>query len=56
VGDSSAYPLLEPDARGTATATLQVELDPDAKYYINLHTSPDDLDTIVGCGDLTKTS
>lgn len=54
VGDATAYPILEPNARGnaSATATLDVELDAEAEYHVNLHASPDDLGTLVGCGDL----
>lgn len=54
VGDMAAYPVLEPNARGnaSATATLGVELDPEADYHVNLHASPDELETIVGCGEL----
>lgn len=54
VGDATAYPALRPDASGnaSATATLDVALDPQASYYVNLHQSPTALGTIVGCGEL----
>lgn len=56
VADATAYPILEPNARGnaSATATLDIELDPEADYHVNLHASPDDLGTLVGCGDLIR--
>lgn len=56
VGDADAYEPLRPDEAGnaSATATLDVSLDPEADYYINIHQSPDDLGTIVGCGELVR--
>lgn len=58
IGDPEAYPPMEPNARGnaSATATIGVDLDPDSEYHVTLHTSPEDLDTIVGCGELQGTS
>ncbi len=57
VGDPSAYPVLQPDAGGNASATvaLDVGLSTDADYHVNIHQSPDD-DTVVGCGDLRSNS
>ena len=54
VGDASAYEPITVDAggEGKATATISVELDPDAEYYVNVHRSPDDLATIVACGEV----
>ncbi|MFN2383728.1 MAG: hypothetical protein ABR559_05625 [Gemmatimonadota bacterium] len=54
VGDPAAYPALRPDPSGnaSATATLDVALDPQASYHVNLHQSPTALGTIVGCGEL----
>ncbi|HJU85819.1 MAG TPA: hypothetical protein VJ788_00415 [Gemmatimonadota bacterium] len=54
-GDPSAYPVLEPDDAGNASATavLSVPLDPDAEYHVDIHQSEDD-PTVVGCGDLQK--
>lgn len=53
VGEEEAYPLLSPNERGnaSATATLDVTLDPAAEYHVVLRQSEAD-DTIVGCGDL----
>lgn len=54
VGDPSAYPALRPgtDGAGTASATVMVPLMMDRDYYVNIHESPDDLGTIVACGQL----
>lgn len=54
VGDASAYAPITVDAsgEGKATATVAIELDPDADYYVNVHRSPDDLATIVACGEV----
>ena len=55
VGDPGAYPALEPDDAGNASATavLVVPLDPAAEYHVDVHQSGDD-PTVVGCGDLQK--
>lgn len=54
VGQEGAFPTLEPDQRGnaSATATLDTRLDPAAEYHVVIHQSNTD-DAIVGCGDLT---
>jgi hypothetical protein len=54
VGPADAYPALRPDAQGDSTADvhLDIALDPDGSYYINIHQSASELDTIVGCGEL----
>lgn len=56
VGREDAYPLLRPNQRGNASATaaLDVRLDPAGQYHVVIHQSEDD-DTIVGCGDLVAT-
>jgi hypothetical protein len=55
VGDPEAYPALEPNDTGSASATavLSVPLDPDAEYHVDVHQSEDD-STVVGCGDLQR--
>lgn len=55
VGDPEAYPVLEPNDTGSASATavLSVPLDPDAEYHVDVHQSEDD-STVVGCGDLQR--
>lgn len=56
VGPASAYPVLMvgSDGRATATATVSVNIDvgEDDDYYVNVHASPENLGTIVACGDL----
>lgn len=54
VGDAGAYPVLQVGADGIARASaeLDVPLDEDASYYVNVHRSPTDLGTIVSCGPL----
>jgi hypothetical protein len=54
VGDPGAYPNLRPGASGDASAEAQlnVSLDPEGSYYVNIHQSANQLDTIVGCGEL----
>lgn len=56
VGQAAAYPVLHPDAGGNATAEahIGVALDPGGSYYVNIHQSPSDLGTIVGCGQLVR--
>lgn len=54
VGAATAYAPITVDAggEGEANATIAVELDPDGDYYVNVHQSPDDLATIVACGEV----
>lgn len=56
VGNAELYPLLRPDARGDASATvlIPVTLSMEAEYSVHLHQGPDD-DTLVGCGELVST-
>lgn len=56
VGSGSDYPQLHPasDADAVATARLNVVLDENASYYINIHQSSSAMGTIVGCGNLVK--
>ncbi|HEU4463625.1 MAG TPA: hypothetical protein VFS53_01135 [Gemmatimonadota bacterium] len=55
VGDPQAYPVLEPNDTGNASATavLGVPLDPDAEYHVDIHQSDED-SSVVGCGDLQR--
>lgn len=54
IGPAEAYPPLEPNDQGNASATavLNLQLDPDAEYHVDVHQSPDDPE-VVGCGNLT---
>ena len=54
VGDPSAYPPLVVGNNGAATgrANLTVALDEAKDYFVNVHASPTNLETIVACGDL----
>jgi hypothetical protein len=58
LGRAEDYPMLEPDAEGvyTATANLEVPLDPDGSYYINIHNAEavSPMTTIVACGELER--
>ena len=54
VGDAGAYPVLQVGGNGQASASadLDVALSEDGQYYVNVHRSPQDLGTIVACGQL----
>lgn len=54
VGGAAAYPPLRPDARGTTSgrAVLDMELSAGQSYHVNVHRAPDDMGTIISCGDL----
>lgn len=53
VGAVNAYPplLVSSTGRATATATIATNID-EGDYYVNVHASPDNLGTIVACGEL----
>ncbi len=55
VGDANAYPPLRPgpDGIARASATISVPLDPSRSYFVNIHKSPAETQTIVACGALT---
>jgi hypothetical protein len=54
VGDAAAYPALQPNAAGSASAMahLNVQLIPGDSYHVNVHRSPQALGEIIACGDL----
>ncbi|MDX1622951.1 MAG: hypothetical protein R3199_03110 [Gemmatimonadota bacterium] len=56
MGDEGSYPRLRPNERGnaSATATLDVRLDPEEEYAIVVHGGPENLETVVGCGPLVR--
>jgi hypothetical protein len=57
VGSPTEYPLMKPDARGDASATVALDevlsTDEDARYHVAMHQSHVD-ETVVGCGDLVS--
>src|SRR5688500_1994313 len=57
VGDPNAYQALRPGATGVATsnAVVTVPLTPGSEYFVNIHRSPTELQTIVACGQLRQT-
>lgn len=54
VGNEEAYPVLEPNERGnaSATATLTETLATDEAYALRIYASSEDREAVVGCGDL----
>ena len=54
VGEPSAYPaiVVGGDGTGTASAQIQLQLNEAQRYHVNLHESPTNLPTIIGCGQL----
>jgi hypothetical protein len=54
VGDALAYAPLTVGSNGAASgsANLAVALDEAKDYFVNVHASPTNLQTIVACGDL----
>jgi hypothetical protein len=54
VGDASAYAPLQVGSAGSAngSANLALELNEAKDYYVNVHASASDLQTIIACGDL----
>jgi hypothetical protein len=54
VGGAASYPVITVgnDGRGSASAALTVSLDEAKDYFVNIHASPTNLQTIVACGDL----
>lgn len=54
VGPPSSYPPLKVSDKGTAssTASVDVPFPVQGEYFVNVHASPDNLQTIVACGNL----
>ena len=54
VDEAGDYPALTVGTGGgaSATATIEVALEDDHAYHVNVHRSPQDLGTIVACGNL----
>lgn len=56
VGDPASYPVLAIAQNGRADATANVDgvqLISGEPYHVNVHLSPDELETIIACGDLS---
>ena len=54
VGPANAYPAVAVGADGTGRvlATIPAGLDRGGQYMVNVHQSPQDMGTIVACGNL----
>jgi hypothetical protein len=53
-GNADAYPLLEVRGNGQAqaSATVPMPVPTSGQYFINVHASPNNLGTIIACGNL----
>jgi hypothetical protein len=58
VGSQEAYPALEvgSDGSGEATAMVDDNLDSGEDYYVDIHPSTEDLETMIACGALLQTA
>jgi hypothetical protein len=56
VGSAGDYPTLSVnmEGRASANASIGTALNEHDSYYVNVHNSPTDLGTIVGCGKLNN--
>lgn len=54
VGSAGAYPalLVGSTGQGQASAAVGASLNEAQNYHVNVHASPNDMGTIVACGDL----
>jgi hypothetical protein len=54
VGEATAYEPLVLNESGEASgeANIELRLDPDVDYHVNVHKSPSETDTIIACGEL----
>ena len=54
LGAADAYPLLEVGGNGQAqaSAAVAVAVPTSGQYFINVHASPNNLGTIIACGNL----
>jgi hypothetical protein len=55
VGPAASYPAVAvgADGVGRVLATIPTRLDTGGQYMVNVHKSPQDLGTIVACGNLS---
>ena len=58
LGPADAYPVLKVGGNGKADATAKLDLPVPAtgQYFINVHASPENMGTIVACGNLASPS
>ena len=58
LGAADAYPVLKVGGNGKADATakLDIPLPTTGQYFINVHASPENMGTIVACGNLAPPS
>jgi hypothetical protein len=58
LGAADAYPILEVKGNGRAEATAELSLPvpTSGQYFINVHASPNNLGTIIACGNLAPPS
>ena len=56
VGPPADYPPLAIAASGSASASasIEFELGANAAYHVNVHLSPDEMGTLIACGDLAQ--
>ena len=54
VGAAGAYPALQTNANGGASAAAQLglALNDDARYHVNVHRSSSEMGVIIACGNL----
>ena len=54
VGLAASYPplVVGQDGAAMAEATIEAEIAEDGDYFVNVHASPTDLQTIVSCGEV----
>lgn len=57
-GSAEAYPVLEVggDGQATASAMIAVPVPTSGQYFVNVHASPNNLGTIIACGNLAPPS
>ncbi|HET6342909.1 MAG TPA: hypothetical protein VFG78_12095 [Gemmatimonadota bacterium] len=56
VGAAAAYEalVLNQDGEASGAANIELRLDPDVDYHVNVHKSPSETDTIIACGELRE--
>jgi superoxide dismutase, Cu-Zn family len=56
VGPPADYPplMIASDGSASASARIDVALDVNAPYHVNVHLSPAEMATLIACGDLTQ--